>query len=498
MKIPLLLLVLISGLLSQYSFAWEFHEHTKAGKLSYILACMQLGEEVGAKQARILQKYLCPSHKTVVNGKEKRVYPLSDTYGRMSAISGDHIENPEDFFSVESEIGTGSAIQYATLASHNAAHFWPVVKTMWEKNHFKALNFAREAKQLIEDSQADSSHLNAIAIKSKIDLALAYNAFADHFLQDAFAIGHSGFGRAGTSADLSVGFHDKFNKYGALLANKKNGSWMAYGDGRFSRDKNKKNKNYLIQENTHSILNVFFEVLGMNKRQSVDFPTHTSNRFRQPLVKFHKNEVTCDAFFSESGELVGLDKETYSKDLLSLDRTPSDCLMPIDALGAMPVRRVMSFDIGLNSTRSQNKHEIFGGYDLAVSLDSLFNWKLAEIGMMASYKDVNDKGKLTSLGGAITSPYRYGDLGVIKYNLGYSNYDLKHRSDKEGAIFGVKYLIPIRIIKNASFYLGGEYLCTGKSALRCNSDVSELSLKVGLSITLKTVGGGYNKHTLMD
>ncbi|WP_396588195.1 hypothetical protein [Bermanella sp. R86510] len=494
------LLVLCS--VCQHAFTWNFDEHTAAGREAYRHACAFMEGVIEETHTHALETWLC-----------KPDFELSlsaDAYGRMSALSGDHLESPEEFLTFEGEVAAGSAINYADLASKNASHFWPTVKKVWMKHHLNAIKYAHKISSIVSiDHKNNLSTKEIIELEVMVKQMLSFSAFSSHFLQDAFSIGHSGFGRGATSAELSVGFHDHYNENGAILANKQYGAWVAYGDGQYFTEKNSRNREILVQENTKALINLFSIFLGLEADNSIFFPTHTSNRFQQPVIRLQDNIVTCQGLRTLDNELIKYQKSNisgnsenieskYERGFWSLDPTPESCLMPIDVNGAMPVRRVGSFDISLNSTVNQNTNEVFGGWEAELSSDSLFDWKYTGLGMSIGYKQVNQKGNLSSLNFIATLPYSYGDLGTWKVSGGYAQHDLDDSKVREGLLLGLDYLMPFRAVKNTSFFVGLEYYCTEQSRLRCNSDHSELTAKFGISFALKTVGGGYNKDDLFD
>ncbi|MFT5592420.1 MAG: hypothetical protein ACI8SR_000779 [Oceanicoccus sp.] len=493
-------------------YAWNFDEHSSAGRTAYLKACESLPSSLNDQQKQILNQWLCQS--------DFRLMEQADAYGRMSALAGDHLTSPKEFLSQEGEVAAGSAIVYASLAAENATHFWPMVQPVWVKHHLNALEVAKNihARLIMLKS---SVFKQSFTSQEKLELArlmkemLAYSAFADHFLQDAFSIGHSGFGRAASSAELSVGFHDYYNKEGALLGNRKYGTWIAYGDGMYVDNKNTINQSHLLDANTQAIKNIFLEVLGVSSQAEVLFPSHTSNRFQPALIKFKDNTVTCHGLVSAgNNRTIYLGKGSkYQSEFNSeyIDRefkgeffsneTPQDCLMPIDVIGAMPLRRVLSLDILLDSILEQNQDEAYGGWEVVLSADSLFDWKYTGLGAALSYKDVNDKGNLLGASLLATFPYQYGDLGAWRFNVGYGFYDIDIEIEdktKEGLQLGMSYLVPIRIIPNSSIVLGVDYFCTEESRLRCDDNVSEFTFKAGISFAFATIGGGYNKNNLFD
>jgi hypothetical protein len=140
-------------------------------------------------------------------------------YGQSIAIAGDHVGTPEELMSSHGQIVAASIVNYASLALENVTHFHPEALRNWRAYHDQALELATK------------DHPNATAAR---DFATVFytSAFADHFLQDAFAAGHSGFNRPASGAVASKVFHDVWNQTGRLVKSSTGVCWVQYGDGK--------------------------------------------------------------------------------------------------------------------------------------------------------------------------------------------------------------------------------------------------------------------------
>ena len=110
--------------------------------------------------------------------------------------------------------------------------------------HSAALCVAEEAGRL---ARLHDSSWRTTAIR-----AIVMNAFADHFLQDAFAPGHLVLRRTVLGSyltDLSI--HDYYNRIGLTLLNARGDVWLAYGDEWMARQPD--NLAYAIEANERSI-----------------------------------------------------------------------------------------------------------------------------------------------------------------------------------------------------------------------------------------------------
>jgi hypothetical protein len=158
---------------------------------------------------------------------------LTLTYGEVVALAGDYYATPEEL-TEELTPRVADAIRgvtpqdegtfllnthrgwfdYASLANENQDHFAPRSWARYAQHHAEALKLA--------------------AVDRNLDAALVRNAFADHFLTDAFASGHLRVPR-----DALVGLpgalptrrmHDEENVYGLWVQSASGFVWRAYGD----------------------------------------------------------------------------------------------------------------------------------------------------------------------------------------------------------------------------------------------------------------------------
>ena len=134
--------------------------------------------------------------------------------------------------------------RYLDLAAGNLDHFGDDAWTAYVAGHTAALE---QAKSL--HGQPGSS----LTTQKGLRIAYAMNAFADHFLTDLFAGGHSRTPRRelngldGVSLTargiLSKAMHGEDNQNGVLYVNRADSTdtWVAYGDGRVRNPENQAN-----------------------------------------------------------------------------------------------------------------------------------------------------------------------------------------------------------------------------------------------------------------
>lgn len=157
---------------------------------------------------------------------------LTLTYGDVVALAGDYYATPEEL-AAEVTPAVAKAIRgvtpqdegtfllnthrgwfdYASLANENQDHFAPLSWVRYLVHHAQALR---------------------LALERHLDAALVRNAFADHFLTDAFASGHLRVPRnalVGLPGALPTRkMHDEENVQGLWVQSATGFVWRCYGD----------------------------------------------------------------------------------------------------------------------------------------------------------------------------------------------------------------------------------------------------------------------------
>ncbi|MCB9787636.1 MAG: hypothetical protein H6744_13220 [Deltaproteobacteria bacterium] len=230
------------------AWAWGADEHAAMGRASYAEACRRLraqglealGRELDEQVPDVTRHALlreglatrlaiaCPP--TVeLSGDEVPAGAVEDltrrraqAYGQATAIGGDHLAEPEQFFERSFGHQIASAMTYAGLGLRNHDHFHPVAPRTWRRVRAQALDEAVRAAALPGTSQ--------VALFEK---AFLRHAFADHFLEDSFASGHMGFNRSGSATVAALLFHDEWNERGRLVIDFEGRQWRTFGDGQW-------------------------------------------------------------------------------------------------------------------------------------------------------------------------------------------------------------------------------------------------------------------------
>ncbi len=211
------------------------------------------------------------------------------SYGVLNALSGDHSSNP---YLMEEQLRMeGSALQrimalhesyirmgytaapdgklvktdfnYLVLAAVNIPHFYEYNKTFQQQlrnfdpalirlcQNPAAINTAMKkldktnainmyvTMHLVAVDLAEQSGLayrsDPAAARRLLLYAFLFNAFADHFLEDAFSAGHLVVNRTiMASLTNNKALHDFYSEYGTTVVNRKGEVWKAFGDGNFN------------------------------------------------------------------------------------------------------------------------------------------------------------------------------------------------------------------------------------------------------------------------
>jgi hypothetical protein len=262
-----LAVVLVVIAIPVVGFAWDKNEHQTEGSHGYTEACRRLGAKQSSWQPIELARY----QEVCDTGPQDR----STTYGQAVALAGDHIGQPDEFVTAAGEQAANSTWTFLEEALHNAAHFHPLAIREFRDAHAAALRAA------IAAAQAPPAE-----VRSAFDRAFFLNAYADHFLEDAFSAGHTGFCRSCSSPTSSKLWHDRLIATGRWLQNARGQAWCALGDARF-HEQTEDARNAMREAQVASILSFLYGFV----HASVDSDLETA---ANALLPVQGSEVRID------------------------------------------------------------------------------------------------------------------------------------------------------------------------------------------------------------
>ncbi len=230
--------------------AWTFREHEEIGSRAYVDACRALAQKLADRTDEALRARLDMAC--------RNVDVAAVLYGKANGTAGDRISDPEEFLSSIGAFRATSRLHYLRLKIVNSDHFHPKTARQWRHFHRSALDRAVRASALAGVDQIDA-----------FELAVYANAFADHFLQDAFCSGHMGFNRPASSASASLVFHETWNRRGRTVRNRDGASWRTYGDGALNVPENAEGRRRVIAATSMSIYGVLLAFVEGHRT-----PTH--------------------------------------------------------------------------------------------------------------------------------------------------------------------------------------------------------------------------------
>ncbi|HEY7371663.1 MAG TPA: hypothetical protein VIF57_05745 [Polyangia bacterium] len=220
--------------------AWGTTEHQEIGRAGYLRACADLTSAVTAKGA---PPPAVAARLEIACGRN--LATAAEIYGDATALAGDFLDEPSEFFSQAGAWRFKSRTSYWRLALENSAHFNPMATQSWAQYHAAAIAEALKAA-------ADSG----LAEVTGLQLALQESAFADHYLQDSFAAGHMGFNRTASSAAAAKSFHDAWNERGRIVSSRNGDRWLTFGDGTLGSPRNAAGRTHVMDAAAMSVRGV--------------------------------------------------------------------------------------------------------------------------------------------------------------------------------------------------------------------------------------------------
>jgi len=269
--------------------AYNYGEHKAIGDQAFVKFICSLPQSGNATLFQALLDFNANSENSVydfpmsLNDRKRRI-----SYGALNGLSGDHVSDPYALIELLSDSGSvlqkiitlhneyiamgytaapdGKLVKldlgYALLAMKNLSHFYQYGKSFQDQLRFFDKDFIRQCQspELANAAFSRLNKTNAINMyvtlhlvamdlaaksgklkddpeqaKALLKLALLFNSFADHFLEDAFSAGHLVVKRTIVSSVVNnKSLHDFYSANGTQVLNKKGEIWKAHGDGTFS------------------------------------------------------------------------------------------------------------------------------------------------------------------------------------------------------------------------------------------------------------------------
>lgn len=206
------------------------------------------------------------------------------------------LNTPFDSSNADEGVRLRKTIENAFLHLNNSAKYTIL--------HILALTQAESAATALHGRHYD-------AAKKYMEIALVFNAFADHFLQDAFAAGHLAVHRTICGFD-NKGVHDYYCRLGIDVYNEAGDHWHTYGDGYYDSTTFAQAKKAGLAS-LMDLYNHFMEVYEWLGTHRLSPPTSFSTLFEKkdnPVSETTFLDKICSAYFYMP---VPLDSAAYSK-----------------------------------------------------------------------------------------------------------------------------------------------------------------------------------------
>ncbi len=165
------LLVTVAKLwIARSAAAWEFDEHEYLGCRGYAMACEAAEDSLEAWEATTGPMPEARYRYQIACGDTARMAQL---HGQAVALSGDHIEDPNEYFETRGRRSATCGPQYVKAALSNANHFHPHNVVTWARHHRVAL----------ESCVSLQTSASVLRLENVFEAIFYESTFADHFLQ---------------------------------------------------------------------------------------------------------------------------------------------------------------------------------------------------------------------------------------------------------------------------------------------------------------------------
>ena len=278
-------------------FAGKYGEHREIGNRGFNLAMQKLISSQALGDSLDVLKFFQENLDIAYDAVTDK-YVLSSVtfppnliaYGELTGLSGDHSTDPlsleeslryefskvnkivrmhdkakEDFGVAAADVDIFNIdFTYGLLAVVDESHFYDYGRSFEKqirdvkKKHIRLLELPKNVERVFNELEKTNSiakyiTLHSVAIdfagyagyyfdkdinrsNKLLHYALLYSAFADHYLQDAFAAGHLAVHRTILGAVIdNKQIHDFYNEAGLNVFNLRGDEWISFGDGRMDQ-----------------------------------------------------------------------------------------------------------------------------------------------------------------------------------------------------------------------------------------------------------------------
>jgi hypothetical protein len=281
-------------------FAGKYGEHREIGNRGFNLAMQKLISSQALGDSldvlKFFQENLDITYDTITDKyvlNSVTFPPNNIAYGELTGLSGDHSTDPlsleeslryefskvnkivrmqrmhdkakEDFGVAADDVDIFNIdFTYGLLAVVDESHFYDYGRSFEkqirdvQKRHIRLLELPKNVDLVFNELEKTNSIAKYITLHSVtvdfagyagyyfdkdinrsnklLHYALLYSAFADHYLQDAFAAGHLAVHRTifGAAIDNKQ-IHDFYNEAGLNVFNIREEEWISFGDGRMDQ-----------------------------------------------------------------------------------------------------------------------------------------------------------------------------------------------------------------------------------------------------------------------
>jgi hypothetical protein len=287
---------------------------------------------------------------------------------------------------------------------------------MYVTLHNTALFLAKQAAV-----KAKTNKINEA--KEKLYYAYLFNAYADHFLEDAFSSGHLLVNRTFSKSIINnKSLHDFYCKQGTDVVNRKGQIWTAYGDNCYGKEGKLE-----LPSNLHTLR---YENLNTDDKRIIEAVEYSIDDIKSA---FEKQLSTNDANDNAMSDIVNLD---FINDIKSLDLVPLPYNSNFNYLLRVSVNDLIKKNNSKPYLRNYIRNRTANSFTIGVTNgvigESFIQGFEFRINAGLFYSKLNSKPNNITPGSTnifmgYTASYTNGDLSIDKTNSNVNIYKLGTR-----------------------------------------------------------------------